>query len=81
MANIDWESGSFSAPQTEATNWDSGTLTPPLRKRTLAALANDTVIEVANAAAGGCELHQARQRHLERHRPEHHPGGRGQPPQ
>lgn len=53
MANIDWESGSFSAPQTEATNWDSGALTPPPRKRTLAALANDTVIEVANAAAGG----------------------------
>lgn len=53
MANTDWENGSFQPPTSESSvDWDKGTFSAP-PKRSIGAALNDTVIEIANAAAGG----------------------------
>lgn len=52
MANIDWDKGTLSAPAEQQTDWEKGALSEPPARKALEAV-NDTVIEVANAAAGG----------------------------
>ncbi|MDR0225669.1 MAG: PLxRFG domain-containing protein [Burkholderiaceae bacterium] len=52
MANIDWDKGALSAPTEQQTDWEKGALSGPPARKALEAV-NDTVIEVANAAAGG----------------------------
>lgn len=52
MANIDWDKGTLSAPTEQQTDWEKGALSEPPARKALEAV-NDTVIEVANAAAGG----------------------------
>ncbi len=54
MADIDWEKGAIAPPSgTSNVDWDAGEIKPPPQKRSAFAVANDTVIEMANAAAGG----------------------------
>lgn len=54
MADIDWEKGAIAPPSgTSNVDWDAGEIKPPPQKRSAFAVANDTVIETANAAAGG----------------------------
>lgn len=52
MSATDWEKGDLRPPSTSTTDWEKGDLKPPPPRSTLA-VANDTVIEVANAVAGG----------------------------
>lgn len=52
MANIDWDKGTLSAPAEQQTDWEKGALSEPPARKALEAV-NDTVIEFANAAAGG----------------------------
>ncbi|WPG35296.1 PLxRFG domain-containing protein [Variovorax sp. EBFNA2] len=52
MSDTEWEKGDLRPPSTSATDWESGDLKPPSSRSALA-VANDTVIEAANAVAGG----------------------------
>lgn len=52
MSDTEWEKGDLRPPSTSATDWESGDLKPP-SSRSAFAVANDTVIEAANAVAGG----------------------------